>query len=98
MSLLLETARHQWADADRRVREAAAEPRRHERLLTLTDAILEELRRRLGQVFTLEELATLYAGADRWTYELAGTGLADLATATDAAFYLYARGATDFRP
>ncbi len=97
MSLLLESARHQWDDADRRVRAAVAEPRRQDRLLAQVEAILDELRRRLGQVFTLEELADLYAGAERWTYDLAGPG-GDVSIATDAAFHRYARGATDFQP
>ena len=34
------------------------------------DAILEELRRRVGTTFTLAELAAAYAGSERWVREV----------------------------
>ena len=49
---------------------------------------MEELRRRLGSTFTLEELADFYASAP----DLG----ADPAWLVDAAFGRYAREATDF--
>ena len=49
---------------------------------------MEELRRRLGSSFTVEELADLYAAAPDFG--------ADPAWLVDAAFGRYAREATDF--
>ncbi len=49
---------------------------------------MEELRRRLGSTFTLEELADLYASSPDFS--------SDPAWLVDAAFGRYAREATDF--
>jgi hypothetical protein len=62
------------------------------------------LRQRVGQVFTLEDLAAAYDGADEWARALLDEADPDSAptlepgTVADAAFYSYARGATDYRP
>ena len=53
-----------------------------------TESLVEELRRRLGSRFTLEELADLYAASP----DLGS----DPAWLVDAAFWRYAREATDF--
>lgn len=50
--------------------------------------MVEELRKRLGSTFTLEELADLYASSPDFG--------ADPAWLVDAAFWRYAREATDF--
>jgi hypothetical protein len=58
----------------------------------------------VGQVFTLAELAEAYDGADDWARELLDEADPDAPPATepgtvaDAAFHLYARGASDYRP
>ncbi len=62
-----------------------------------------ELTRRVGQVFTLDELATEYDGADRWTLETIDDAFpddvpADVSTTADAAFDLYSRRASDYAP
>lgn len=73
-------------------------------LLAQVEAITDELRRRIGSVFTLAELAAEYRGSEAWVSNTlgelppevrypAGTSLA-----TDAAFHLYARGARDYVP
>lgn len=100
----LELARQQWADGNRRVEQARGDRARHGRLLTEVDAVSRVLRQRLGQTFTLQELADAYAGADRWAREALddvdpdGRPALDAASATDAAFHLYARGALDYAP
>jgi hypothetical protein len=100
----LELARQQWADGNRRVEQARGDRARHGRLLGEVDAVSRELRQRLGQTFTLQELADAYGGADRWARETLdeidpdGRPALDAATATDAAFHLYARGALDYAP
>jgi hypothetical protein len=100
----LELARQQWADGDRRVAEARSDRRRHDRLLAEMEVVSRELRRRVGQVFTLQELADAYAGADRWardTIDAAdpdGPPALEPGAVTDAAFHQYARGASDYEP
>ena len=69
-----------------------------------TGPLLDELRKRVGQTFTLEQLATVYADAERWSRDAAFAGAPetarpeDVATVEDAAFHLYARGAVDYVP
>jgi hypothetical protein len=100
----LELARQQWADGNRRVEQARGDRMRYDRLHGEVDALAGVLRQRLGQTYTLQELADAYAGADRWAREALddvdpdGRPALDAATATDAAFHLYARGALDYAP
>ena len=100
----LEATRHEWEEGYRRLEAAAEDPERYERLLAELELVLDELRRRVGQTFTLDDLADAYSGADRWALEaIAEHDLAPgwptrLATVQDAAFHLYSRGAVDYRP
>jgi hypothetical protein len=103
----VELARQHWAEGYRRLSDTRrAEPELHARLLDQVDVVTEELRRRIGKAFTLDELASIYAHADRWAAEAiaarrengGGAWVATASTATDAAFHLYARGARDYRP
>ena len=94
----LETTRHEWAEGHRRLQ---ASPDRA--LLDEVDTMLEQLRRRVGQTFTLDQLADAYSDADRWALAaLEDEGRPGwpvrLSTALDAAFHLYSRGAVDYRP
>jgi hypothetical protein len=92
----VENAIYQWQEGERRVRDAP-EPERAglERAL---DVVLDELRRRLGSSFVLDELADLYAEGTDWATELAdrsGAGT-DSAAVVDAAFARYAREASNY--
>jgi hypothetical protein len=103
VAAVLEHARQEWQEGYRRLQALAGEPRLYRRLLRQVDAVTNELRRRVGQTFTLAELADAYAGVDVWGWEVlaGGSGPADLAhaaTVEDAAFHLYSRGAVDYRP
>lgn len=103
MTTTVELARHQWEEGYRRLRAATADPARQERLSAQVDVLVDELRRRLGQVFTLRELTDEYDRAERWSRDAVAATLpsphpGDLSTAEDAAFHLYARGARDFEP
>jgi hypothetical protein len=104
MTDTVELARQQWEQA---YRELAYEPGSNgidDRVREQIEVVGEELRRRLGGPFTLGELADLYEGSARWTYDIIAErcphpGWARSATAAaDAAFHLYARGARDYRP
>jgi hypothetical protein len=103
MSAQVEIARQQWYEGHRRFQATAADPLRYERLAAHVVALTGELRRRIGQVFTLRELADEYTRAETWTRDVAAEaasppGPGDLVTAEDAAFHLYARAARDFDP
>ena len=99
-----ESARSDWADGQRRLLEAARDPVVAERLDLQVAVVLDELRRRVGSTFTLEELATEYGHAERWARDVVGEFASSpgwptfLSIAQDAAFHLYARGAVDYEP
>jgi hypothetical protein len=100
----VEIARQEWADGHRRLEAEREHAVRYRLLHAQVDAITEQLRRRLGSVFTLGELAAEYGRAEGWAQgavaelDPAERWLPGLATATDAAFHLYARGAQDYKP
>jgi hypothetical protein len=99
-AVAVENARHQWEEGYRRLREHASDPSVYQRLLAQVDVVLDELNRRVGQTFTLAELARAYRDADRWLLEVLppGAGAIQVGLVEDAAFHLYARGAVDYRP
>jgi hypothetical protein len=100
----VELARQQWQDGLRRVEGARGDGARYERLTGQVDVVVAGLRKRVGQVFTLAELADAYDGADEWARELLDDVEPDAppaleaGTVADTAFHVYARGATDYRP
>jgi hypothetical protein len=105
LSVDLELARQQWNDGQRRVEETRrSDAQRYGELAGQVELVVAELRGRVGQAFTLAELADAYDGADRWVRELLDeaepeTGpVPDAATVADAAFATYAQGAADYRP
>ena len=105
MPSALDTTRREWEEGNQRLQAAASSDRTlYERLLEEIELVLDQLRRRVGQTFTLEELAAAYGDADRWVQEAlieakpAPGWPARTTTAQDAAFYLYSRGAVDYRP
>jgi hypothetical protein len=100
---VLEHVRQEWEQGHRRLQAMAGDARLYGRLLGQVEAVTNELRRRVGQTFTLAELADAYAGADVWGWEVLAhsSGPAELVhavTVEDAAFHLYSRGAVDYAP
>ncbi|HEU4450051.1 MAG TPA: hypothetical protein VFR63_08765 [Gaiellaceae bacterium] len=103
---MLDSARHQWEEGRRRLAAAGEDTARSRHLWVLIDAVTDELRRRVGQTFTLAELARAYEGSEDWVRDVvvastpprARAGLRDTALVQDAAFAHYARGATDYAP
>jgi hypothetical protein len=98
----LELARHQWAEGRRALERARADdPEGFRRLTAGVEVLLAELTRRVGQTFTLAELAETYDHADRWTLEViddvCGSSV-PASVASAAAFDLYARRASDYVP
>ena len=96
MPYAVENALYQWRDGERRV-TLASEPARAD-LEGAVDAVVEELRRRLGSTFVLDELAAFYAEDTDWALELARRHAAgsDAATVVDAAFNRYARESSNY--
>ena len=77
---------------------------RYRQLLELLELVLDELRKRVGQTYTLEELAAAYGESERGrarssTERAAMPGWPrDLTTVLAAAFDAYQRGAIDYKP
>jgi hypothetical protein len=97
----VESARQQWATGHRRLADQAADRNLYLRLLAQVGLVLDELNRRVGQTFTLAELAEAYSDSDRWLLDVLGSrpgGITQLALVGDAAFHVYARGAVDYSP
>jgi hypothetical protein len=96
MPYAVENALYQWRDGERRV-TAAPELARAD-LDRTADAVVEELRRRHGSRFLLDELAELYAHGTDWAIEVARRHAAgdDAAIVVDAAFNRYAREASNY--
>jgi hypothetical protein len=104
VAIALDTARREWEDGSRRIESARSDRSRYERLLTQVGVVHDELRRRVGQTFTLAELVRAYEDADRWSREAISERAAtpgwarDVATVQAAAFHAYQRGAVDYEP
>ena len=102
----LANARLQWDEGLRRFESARGDGARYRALGTLVDAVQDELRRRVGQTFSLAELADAYEGSEDWVRDVvvdsalprAPADLRDSALVGDTAFGMFARGATDYRP
>jgi hypothetical protein len=100
----VELARHQWQDGIRRVESTRGDRPRYAERMGQVDVLVNALRQRVGQVFTLDELADAYDGADDWARHVLDDAdpeappVSEAGTVADAAFHLYARGATDYRP
>ena len=100
----VDLARQQWEQGNRRVEQARSRPDVYTHLLFQVEVVSAELRRRVGQTFSLDALAAAYDGADRWGLEVLDDARPDdapppdPATAVEAAFHLYARGAVDYAP
>ena len=100
----VELARQQWSEGHRRLEAERADARRYRDLLTHVEAVTDELRRRVGGVYTVAELAVAYHALDSWLRAVLAeadpraAASPDATVAADAAFHLYARGARDYEP
>jgi hypothetical protein len=103
-SVEVELARRQWEEGSSRFDDESQDPARQEVLLLALEAVTDELRRRVGQTFTLDELTREYARADEWVRSAVSEHarfpgwVRYLTSVQDAAFHLYSRGATDYAP
>jgi hypothetical protein len=101
VSATIEVSRQQWQEGYQRFQALASGS---DRLYLELETISDELRRRIGQTFTLAEAVELYGSAERWGADVMAERSAtrgwsrDLAIVLDAAFYLYTRAAVDYLP
>jgi hypothetical protein len=100
----VESSRRDWEDAFRRYEAELRDPVQAERLWAQVGLLQEELRRRVGSVFTIAELAAEYRNAEVWAREAVSVRAPapgwprTLSIVEGAAFYVYARGAVDYVP
>jgi hypothetical protein len=96
MAYALENALYQWREGER-ILASTPEPAKAD-LELAADAVIEELRRRLGSSFVVDELADLYAAGTDWATDIAWRRAAgsDATAVVDAAFNRYVREASDF--
>jgi uncharacterized protein len=104
MPVSVEAVRQEWEEGNRRLEAFAPDRRAYARLLEQVEVLTDELRRRVGQTFTLAQLAEVYADAERWSRDAIAEqspvpGWArTLSIVEDAAFHRYQRGAVDYTP
>jgi hypothetical protein len=95
-----ENAIYQWQQGERRLNAAAPERRGLQE--RVTEALVAELRRRLGGRFSSEELVALYEGATAWCLQVAmqiapeEPWAWEAGVVIDAAFGRYLREASDY--
>jgi hypothetical protein len=99
----VELARHQWAEGRRALDRARDDRARLESLSAQVEVLVDQLMRRVGQTFTLDELADAYERSDRWVLEALDDAFpdevpTDISAAVNAAFDLYARRASNYAP
>jgi hypothetical protein len=99
-----ELARQEWEEGRRRLEATRVEGHRYRQLVELLELVLNELRKRIGQTYTLGELVVAYDDSDRWAREVLEERAAapgwprDLPVVLAAAFDAYQRGAIDYKP
>jgi hypothetical protein len=92
-----ESVRQEWEEGYRRIQAEHADRRRYRALMADVDAVRDELRRRVGQTFTVADLAAAYIDADAWMRDVVADPR-ELPLIGAAAFHQHARAATDYAP
>jgi hypothetical protein len=98
--------RHEWEESARRLEASAGDRDRYVALLGQLEIVTAELRKRVGQTYTLADLARAYTDAERWGAAVLGEREEEvpawwpqtLSMILGAAFHAYARGALDYAP
>jgi hypothetical protein len=104
VAVALEVVRSEWEDGYRRFQNLSRDGVAADRLSLQLEVVTDELRKRVGQTFTLEDLAGRYAAADEWVRDTVSERAPTpgwprtLSIVQDAAFHLYQRGAVDYTP
>jgi serine phosphatase RsbU (regulator of sigma subunit) len=101
--LSVQIAREDWRNGERIVERVLADPARAVIAASVMRELQRELRRRLGQTYTLAALAALYGDVDHWGREAAQRVAPEIGWAhdgvfADAACARAARNARDWKP
>jgi hypothetical protein len=102
-SMSARLVQQEWEEGNRRLEQERHDRRRYETLLRQIETVTEELRKQVGQTYTLEELAASYRDAERWAREIVQERAPspgwprDVALVLAAAYYGYQRGASDYQ-
>lgn len=97
-----ELVQQEWEEGNRRLESERGDRRRYETLLRQIEVVTEELRKQVGQTYTLAQLAAAYREAERWARQAVEERAPspgwprDLSLVLAAAFHAYQRGATDY--
>jgi hypothetical protein len=102
VSAAVEVAMQEWTEGTRRLAALEVTAARRTVVHAVVAEIAAEVERRIGQTFTLAELAAQYGDAAAWSLDIAmrvsQQPLAhDLSIVQDAAFARVARNAIDYR-
>jgi hypothetical protein len=89
----IENALFQWEEGEERVRSSEGRE-----LDQAARFVVDEIRKRLGGAFTLDELVALYADGTDWVSDEVQRRFWDVDSqaAVNAGFLRYARGASDY--
>lgn len=93
----------EWEEGHRRLESERGDRRRYETLLGQIDVVTDELRKRVGQTYTVAGLAASYREAEGWARETVQERAPspgwprDVALVLAAAYYAYRRGASDYQ-
>ena len=104
MALVLDVVRSEWGDGYRRYQDLARDRVAADQLSRQLEVVTDELRKRIGQTFTLDQLAAVYERSDEWARDAVSERAPTqgwprtLAIVQDTAFHLYQRGAVDYTP
>ena len=100
--MAVDLVQQEWEEGNRRLEAERGDRRRYETLLRQVEIVTEELRKQVGQTYSLAELAGAYRDSERWAREVVGERVPsagwprDLSLVLAAAFHAYQRGATDY--
>jgi hypothetical protein len=100
---MVEYSRSRWEEGELRLQRTASDSRRRTLLEDVVEALMSELEKRIGQVFTSLELANLQDSAEPWCTRIAHEVAPDepaaweMDTVQNAAFHRYARRASDYQ-
>lgn len=100
---MVEYARARWEEGEQSVQRHSGDSRRRDVLEQVVEALMQELEKRIGQIFSTLELAELQDGAERWCTEIAHDVAPEqpwaweMDVVQNAAFHRYARRASDYQ-
>jgi hypothetical protein len=100
---LVDYARARWEEGELRIQRHTPDSTRRDVLEEVVDALMHELEKRIGQVFSSLELANLQDSSEPWCTRIAHEVAPEhpfaweMDTVQNAAFHRYSRRATDYQ-